>query len=123
MTKKLSAPPTSAVAKAMADKPAVTETSLNARLAFTPVPRATKRWNGLTPLKQETFIQNLADSGSVTMAANSIGTSTSAMYHLRRGEGAESFAAAWEVAIEIGARRVSLPFLHQSRFLAPMKNF
>ena len=85
---------------------ATIEASLNARLSFTPVPRATKRWNGLTPMKQETFIQNLADSGSVAMAAKSIGTSTSAMYNLRRGEGAESFAAAWEVALEIGARRV-----------------
>ncbi len=82
------------------------EASLDARLSFTPVPRRAKRWNGLTPLKQRTFIQNLADSGSETMDANSIGTSTSAMYSLRRGEGAESFAAAWEAAIEIGARRV-----------------
>ena len=90
----------------LSTQPATIEASLNARLAFTPVPRATRRWNGLTPLKQETFIQNLADSGSVAMAAKSIGTSTSAMYNLRRGEGAESFAAAWEVAIEIGARRV-----------------
>jgi hypothetical protein len=82
------------------------EGSLDARLDFTPVPRATKRWNGLTDLKQRTFIQLLADSGSVTMAAKAIGTSPSAMYGLRRREGSESFAAAWEAAIEIGARRV-----------------
>jgi hypothetical protein len=82
------------------------EGALDARLEFTPVPRATKRWNGLTDLKQRTFIQLLADSGSVTMAAKAIGTTTSAMYGLRRREGAESFAAAWEAAIEIGARRV-----------------
>jgi len=82
------------------------EGALDARLEFTPVPRATKRWNGLTELKQRTFIQLLADSGSVTMAAKAIGTTTSAMYGLRRREGAESFAAAWEVAVDIGARRV-----------------
>jgi hypothetical protein len=105
MTQKRTPPPTNLPAPLPAT-PAAIEASLNARLAFTPVPRRAKRWNGLTPLKQQTFIQNLADSGSVTMAANSIGTSTSAMYNLRRGEGAESFAAAWEVAIEIGARRV-----------------
>lgn len=82
------------------------ESDLDARLDFTPVPRATKRWNGLTALKQRTFIQLLADCGSVTMAAKAIGTTTSAMYGLRRRPGAESFAAAWEVAIDIGARRV-----------------
>lgn len=86
--------------------PSRIEANLDARLEFTPVPRGAKRWNGLTELKQRTFIQLLADSGSVTMAANAIGTSTSAMYSLRRGEGAESFAAAWEAAIDIGARRV-----------------
>jgi hypothetical protein len=86
--------------------PAMIEASLDARLAFTPVPRGTKRWNGLTELKQRSFIQLLADSGSVTMAAKAIGATTSAMYNLRRSAGAESFAAAWEVAIDIGARRV-----------------
>lgn len=105
MTQKRTPPPTNLPAPLPATPTAI-EASLNARLSFTPVPRRAKRWNGLTPLKQQTFIQNLADSGSVTMAANSIGTSTSAMYNLRRGEGAESFAAAWEAAIEIGARRV-----------------
>ena len=73
---------------------------------FTPVPRATKRWNGITALKQRTFIDNLAGSGCVTMAASSIGTSTSAMYQLRKAEGAESFAAAWDSAVDAGARRV-----------------
>jgi hypothetical protein len=86
--------------------PSRIEATLDARLEFTPVPRGTKRWNGLTELKQRTFIQLLADSGSVTMAAKAIGTSSSAMYNLRRSEGAESFAAAWEVAVDIGARRV-----------------
>ena len=86
--------------------PAMVEASLDAGLDFTPVSRATKRWNGINALKQSTFIQLLADSGSVTMAAKAIGTSPSAMYTLRRAKGAESFAAAWEVAIDIGARRV-----------------
>jgi hypothetical protein len=86
--------------------PSRIEATLDARLEFTPVPRGTKRWNGLNQLKQRTFIQLLADSGSVTMAAKAIGTSSSAMYNLRRSEGAESFAAAWEVAVDIGARRV-----------------
>jgi hypothetical protein len=73
---------------------------------FTPVPRATKRWNGITDQKQHAFIANLAGSGCVKMAADSIGTSTSAMYQLRKRPGAESFAAAWDKAVEAGARRV-----------------
>lgn len=114
MTQKKSPPPSSPPPSLLAlsapptrpSSTAALEASLDARLEFTPVPRATKRWNGLTELKQRTFIQLLADSGSVTMAAKAIGTTTSAMYGLRRREGAESFAAAWEVAVEIGARRV-----------------
>ncbi len=111
MTQKKSPPPASPPPSlpALPARPATPkqiEASLDARLEFTPVPRATKRWNGLTELKQRTFIQLLADSGSVTMAAKAIGATTSAMYGLRRREGAESFAAAWEAAIEIGARRV-----------------
>ena len=109
MTQKKSPPPSLPALPALPARPATPnqiEASLDARLDFTPVPRAAKRWNGLTDLKQRTFIQLLADSGSVTMAAKAIGTSPSAMYTLRRAEGAESFAAAWEAAIEIGARRV-----------------
>ena len=62
---------------------------LDPNLDFIPVPRATKRWNGITELKQRTFIANLAGCGSITMAANSIGASTSALYTLRKAEGAE----------------------------------
>lgn len=103
MTQKKSALP---ALPALPATPTTIEGDLDARLNFTPVPRGAKRWNGLTELKQRTFIQLLADSGSVTMAAKAIGTTTSAMYSLRRGAGAESFAAAWEAAIDIGARRV-----------------
>ena len=75
-------------------------------LRFTPVPRNGKPWMGITAQRQATFIAHLAGSGSVIMAAKSIGVSTSALYQLRKAEGAESFAAAWEVAIDMGARRV-----------------
>ena len=75
-------------------------------LRFTPVPRNGKPWMGITPKRQATFIAHLAGSGSVTMAAKSIGVSTSALYQLRKAEGAQSFAAVWEVAIDMGARRV-----------------
>ena len=86
--------------------PALPEPDLPEELAFTPVPRKTKRWNGITPTKQRIFIDNLAGCGCVKMAANSIGASDGALYQLRKAEGAESFAAAWDIAIEGGARRV-----------------
>ena len=86
--------------------PALPEPNLPEELAFTPVPRKTKRWNGITPTKQRIFIDNLAGCGCVKMAANSIGASDGALYQLRKAEGAESFAAAWDIAIEGGARRV-----------------
>lgn len=84
----------------------LSQTDLPPELEFTPVPRRTKRWNGITATKQRQFIVNLAATGAVKMAAASIATSPSAMYQLRRAEGAESFAAAWDRAVEMGARRV-----------------
>jgi hypothetical protein len=84
----------------------VAEDTLPPELDFIPVPRLAKRWNGITAQKQRHFMAQLAGSGSVAMAANAIGVSTSALYQLRKGEGAESFAAAWEKAVEMGARRV-----------------
>ena len=97
MTKKIT-PPSSAVIFSPED-----DVILGPSLEFTPVPRATKRWNGITDLKQRVFIDNLAASGCVKMASDSVGTSTSAMYTLRKRPGAESFAAAWDKAVEAGA--------------------
>ena len=98
MTKKIT-PPASAIMP-------LEDVALDPMLDFTPVPRATKRWNGITDQKQRVFIDSLAGSGCVKMASNSIGTSTGAMYQLRKAEGAESFAAAWDKAVEAGARIV-----------------
>lgn len=75
-------------------------------ITFDPVPRRAKLWNGITAIKQQRFIEALAETGSVTMAARTIGASPNAMYQLRRGAGAESFASAWEEAVDAGARRV-----------------
>jgi hypothetical protein len=74
--------------------------------AFTPVPRQTRRISGLNPHKQRAFIAHLAASGSVTMAARATGHTASPWYQLRRAPGAEQFAAAWDRAVESGARRV-----------------
>lgn len=74
-------------------------------LQFDPIPTI-KRWTGITPQKQRQFIAHLAATGAVGMAARAIGVSTSALYTRRQKPGAESFAAAWDRAVEMGARRV-----------------
>ncbi|WP_282948554.1 MULTISPECIES: hypothetical protein [unclassified Sphingopyxis] len=76
-------------------------------LAFTPVEQQAKRWSGINAHKQRLFIAQLAATGAVSIAAKAIGHSTSALYQLRKRDGAESFAAAWDRAVEAGARRVA----------------
>jgi hypothetical protein len=48
----------------------------------------------------------LAQCGSVATACKAVGCSSHAIYHLRNSAGAESFATAWDRAVERGARRV-----------------
>ena len=79
----LAHPPHDQAAPALPFTPTVVVASLDARLDFIPVPRGTKRLNGLTELKQRTFIQLHAGSGSVAMEAQAIGTTNSAMLSLR----------------------------------------
>ncbi|WP_432769655.1 MAG: hypothetical protein HEQ22_02620 [Sphingopyxis sp.] len=76
-------------------------------LEFTPAPQHSKRWTGINAQKQRIFIAQLAATGAVSMAAKAIGHSTSALYQLRKRDGADSFAAAWDRAVEMGARRVA----------------
>ena len=82
------------------------DTSLPPELEFDAVPRHAKRSNGLTPERQRIFIRLLAECGSVGKACKAIGCSSYAMYHLRNSEEAEGFAAAWDKAVQRGARRV-----------------
>jgi hypothetical protein len=62
-----------------------------------PVPRA-RRVDGWSPQAQRRFIEALADCGSVTDAARSVGMSVTSCYRLRREPGAEGFAVAWDAA-------------------------
>lgn len=73
------------------------------RLDFTPVPRRCNRRDGWTPARQRGFIEALADTGSVADACRAVGMATEGAYMLRRAAAAESFSAAWEAAVEIGA--------------------
>jgi hypothetical protein len=70
-------------------------------LAFTPVPGCT-RHDGWTPPRQIAFIAALAEIGMVSAAAKAIGMSRKSAYTLRKRPGAESFAAAWDAALEQG---------------------
>ena len=79
-------------------------------LDFTPVPLERVRANGWTPLAQRRFIHALSVMGSVGQAARAVGMGRVSAYRLREralamGGGAESFAAAWDQAIDLGRSR------------------
>lgn len=99
----LPAPP----ASEPADDPAIDPDNLPEELEFTPVEQGGKRWSGISAHKQRLFIAHLLGTGAVSMAAKAAGHTTSAFYQLRKRAGAASFAAAWDKAVEAGARRVA----------------
>ena len=69
--------------------------------AFVPVPTRARR-DGWTLARQAQFIGALAETGSVAAAAARVGMSRESAWRLRSREGAESFAAAWDVARVFG---------------------
>jgi len=73
---------------------------------FTPVPRQSERDDGWTPTRQCAFIEALADTGSVAAACKAVNMSERGAYHLRRQPGAEEFRHAWDIALDLGVRRV-----------------
>lgn len=75
-------------------------------LGFAPYVHAAPRRNSITPERQRAFIAELAASGIVTQAARAIGASLEALYKLRNRQGAEEFAAAWELALDRGVARL-----------------
>lgn len=66
--------------------------------AFTPVPLRT-RADGWTALRQAAFLGMLAQTRSVSAAAQSVGMARETAYRLRARAGAESFAAAWDTVM------------------------
>lgn len=74
-------------------------------LRFTPVPLARARHDGWSSDKQVCFIHALARLPSITAAARSVGMRARSAYRLRDRPGAESFARAWDEAVEIGIDR------------------
>lgn len=75
-------------------------------IPFEPVPSRTGRRDGWTEAAQRSFIAALARCGSVSAAARHAGRSASSAYRLRERDGAVSFAAAWDLAVEQGRDRM-----------------
>lgn len=65
---------------------------------FHPVPVGRRR-DGWTPLRQARFIGMLAQTRSVSAAAEAAGMGRESAYRLRRRPGAAGFAAAWDAAL------------------------
>ncbi|MGQ0660293.1 MAG: hypothetical protein ACT4N3_05435, partial [Sphingosinicella sp.] len=75
-------------------------------LAFTPVPRKFNRRGGWTAERQQGFIAALAEGLDAEKAAQTQGLTGNGAYQLRKAAGAESFAAAWDAAVDqAGGRR------------------
>jgi hypothetical protein len=72
------------------------------QIPFTPVPFARRRRTGWTPERQRAFIDALARCGSVSAAAREAGLSARSAYALLDRDGSDSFAAAWDQAVERG---------------------
>lgn len=72
---------------------------------FVPV-RVRPRKDGWTEAKQRLFIEQLADTACVEAAARAVDMSVQSAYALRRAPGGESFAAAWNAAIQQGALKL-----------------
>ena len=69
------------------------------------------------------FIAALAGCGSVARAARSVGMTPRSAYRLADADGADSFAAAWDFAIESGIERVRAAALERAINGAPVALF
>jgi hypothetical protein len=74
---------------------------------FYPVPIRT-RHDGWTVQRQAAFLGMLAETGSVAGACEAVGMSRKSAYALRARPGAESFAAAWDAALGLPLRKVTV---------------
>ena len=80
--------------------------------AFYPVPMRGCRTTRWTDVAQAHFLGWLAETGSVSAACARVGISRNSAYKLRNRPGAESFAAAWDAALGMPVRRVTIDDLH-----------
>lgn len=73
---------------------------------FAPAPTL-KSKAGWTAERQRRFIEQLALTGSVGAASAAALVSSRSAYRLRKRAGAESFARAWDAALQLAATRLS----------------
>jgi hypothetical protein len=73
---------------------------------FTPAPTR-KRHKGWTAERQRKFIEHLALTGAVGEACAIVGVASSSAYRLRDRAGADSFAQAWDAALQLSPTRLS----------------
>ena len=79
---------------------------------FYPVPMRDCRTTLWTDVAQAHFLGWLAETGSVSAACARVGMSRNSAYKLRKKPDAESFAAAWDAALGMPVRRVTIDDLH-----------
>jgi hypothetical protein len=72
---------------------------------FTPV-SVKARHDGWSPQVQVSFIECLADTGSVSQAATQVDRAVEGAYRLRRRPDGEAFAAAWDAALAHATHRL-----------------
>jgi molybdenum-dependent DNA-binding transcriptional regulator ModE len=60
------------------------------------------RHDGWTPERQLAFMRVLSVTGQVSVAARTVGISRKSAYKLRDRPDAESFAQAWDIALNSG---------------------
>ena len=78
---------------------------IRALLEFEPVPRKVKRKDGWFPHLQREFIHRLALCGSPGEAARQMRKNVSGIENIYREDGADSFRAAWDGALELAWAR------------------
>lgn len=89
-------------------------TDIAPHIPFDPVPRLRKRRSGWTEERQRGFIEALAQCGSVRAAAAHVGCSARTAYRLLDADGADSFAAAWDQALNFGRARIESEALERA---------
>src|SRR5690606_15584501 len=73
------------------------------------------RHDGWSRERKARFLDRLAETGSVAAACARVGMSRNSAYNLRKKPHAESFAAAWDAALGMPIRKVTV---HDLEFLA-----
>lgn len=86
----------------------------NTGIEFTPVPRQRRRRDGWNEHRQKAFIAALAVCGTVGKAARAVGSTARSAYRLLDAPGADSFAQAWDAAIDQGYARVQAEALERA---------